>query len=1007
MRLRAVVVAGLLAAISLARGQTPPAPVSPSDNARDLIRDGHYAEAAALAHDLLTQEETQSGPDSLQVADIIDIVVEAERLDGKVKDAGTRDLARRAIRIKEAVLGSDHPDVARSVNSLANLLAESGDYAGAKPLFQRVLAIQEGALNPNNPLLGKTLNNLANLISDMGDYTGSVPLYERSLRIKEKAYGAEDPQLISTLVGLAILQRLMGDYTEARQQCDRALHIAESKLRPGHPRRASAMSTLASISVETGDYAEAKNLLEQSLALQQQELGPDHPDLAATLGDLGNLQRDAGDLKAARALYERSLDIQSRGLEPESAYLVQNMTNLGEVLQKLGDTEGARSQLEHGLKIRESQFGPDHPDVADSLGALAGLLEEKGDLPAARELLERGLHIRETALGPAHPLVAESLARLARIAARAGDDSKALDLAHQAETIGRQHLRVIARALPERQALQYASGRPSGLGLELEVASRDHRGASTRIAWDDSIHSRALVLDEMASRQRAVVATEDRPTQELRSKLASARAQEAALWVRGVEDQDPGSYRRVLEAARRTEEQVERELAAKSLAFRQEQINANIGLPDVLKALPRGSALVAYIVTGRTGTGSALEPPRYFAFVLGPSGEFPRIVRLDVARKIDELVTRWRGSVAGEPSPIPAVARLDEQAGRAIGIELRAAIWDPVARYVERAHQVFVVPDGTLNLVSYAALPTNKDRYLVETGPTLHYLSAEADLTRDTASPLADRSLLAVGGPDFDGVPVAQRTSDGNSTVARTKDGSSRGPRPGCDAARSLHFDPLPGARSEIDEVTAIWSRNRSSPAGGFLSLEGGDATKDSVERLAPRYGIVHLATHAFFFDDACVSDHTFRPTVNPLLLSGLAFAGANRGGGADPGEARADAILTAEEIASMDLSRVSWVVLSGCETGLGAIHPGEGVLGLRRAVKVAGARTLIMSLWKAKDEPTRHWMRRLYERRLSGLSTAQAVRSASLDIIAERRAAGDSAHPFYWGAFVAAGDWR
>jgi CHAT domain-containing protein len=65
------------------------------------------------------------------------------------------------------------------------------------------------------------------------------------------------------------------------------------------------------------------------------------------------------------------------------------------------------------------------------------------------------------------------------------------------------------------------------------------------------------------------------------------------------------------------------------------------------------------------------------------------------------------------------------------------------------------------------------------------------------------------------------------------------------------------------------------------------------------------------------------------------------------------------------------------------------------------------MSLWKAKDEPTRRWMRQLYERRLSGLSTAEAVRAASLDIIAARRAAGDSVHPFFWGAFVAAGDWR
>ncbi len=141
------------------------------------------------------------------------------------------------------------------------------------------------------------------------------------------------------------------------------------------------------------------------------------------------------------------------------------------------------------------------------------------------------------------------------------------------------------------------------------------------------------------------------------------------------------------------------------------------------------------------------------------------------------------------------------------------------------------------------------------------------------------------------------------------------------------------------------------------------------------------------------------------MLLSGLAFAGANRRRLADPGAD--DGILTAEEIAVLDLSHVQWAVLSGCETGLGRVQDGEGVMGLRRAFELAGAETLIMSLWKVEDASTREWMHELYEQRLHGRSTPEAIREASLSLLQARLAQGRSTHPFYWGAFVAAGGWR
>jgi len=145
---------------------------------------------------------------------------------------------------------------------------------------------------------------------------------------------------------------------------------------------------------------------------------------------------------------------------------------------------------------------------------------------------------------------------------------------------------------------------------------------------------------------------------------------------------------------------------------------------------------------------------------------------------------------------------------------------------------------------------------------------------------------------------------------------------------------------------------------------------------------------------------------VSPLMLSGLALAGANQRASATVTEE--DGILTAEEIAGLDLTGVEWAVLSACDTGVGEIQAGEGVFGLRRAMQLAGVHTLVMSLWPVDDEATRAWMTALYRARLvDQVDTSAAVRRAGTRVLEARRASGRSTHPFYWAAFVAAGDWR
>jgi CHAT domain-containing protein len=487
-------------------------------------------------------------------------------------------------------------------------------------------------------------------------------------------------------------------------------------------------------------------------------------------------------------------------------------------------------------------------------------------------------------------------------------------------------------------------------------------------------------------------------------------------------------------------------------------LRAEIGLDQVRGRLPAGNALVSFARYNRTlpapvagslaaNTRAASSPrtlPSYVAIVLRSGEAEPVLVPLGGADRIDRLITSWRQEMIADATRAPGAPQTGPSF-RSIGASLRRQVWDPVAAHLVGAQRVYVVLDGALNLVPLAALPTTPGHFLLDDGPVIHYLSAERDLVVDEAAPVSAGGLLIVGGPSFsDGSSFARLATHPMSTVAATTPAAGapfRGSSSGCNSFRSMTFPALPGSRAEAEAVAGLWralERTADSTTQAVDLLIGNDATESAVKTLSVGRRVLHIATHGFFLDEcapaaggtrsvgglaavaATPSQATTRPKAtppqrtphlaatpeNPMLLAGLALAGANRRSAAGPNED--DGILTAEEVASLDLEGVEWAVLSACNTGLGAVAAGEGVLGLRRAFQVAGVRTVIMSLWSVEDRATREWMEALYRARFSRrFDTADSVREASLSFIRDRRARGQSVHPFYWAGFVAAGDWR
>ena len=546
------------------------------------------------------------------------------------------------------------------------------------------------------------------------------------------------------------------------------------------------------------------------------------------------------------------------------------------------------------------------------------------------------------------------------------------------------------------------------------------------------IRSRALVFDELAARHRSVSGSADPEVAELSGQLLSARTRLATLVFRGVGDMKPEAYRNLLDEAREQKEKAERMLAEKSIAFRQDQARTQLGIKEIAVSLPQGAALVAFVRYARHDlkkpgrSNVVLAPvPSYAAFVLRAGEQQPEFVQLGSAHQVENRLAAWRRSIARQAEVIDVAANTGEDAYRGFGVALRRRIWDPLVPGLGHAKEVFVVPDAALHLVSLGSLPLGSSRYLIEAGPLIHYLSTERDLV-----PVQSRhgeGILVVGNPAFNQAAKPTLASNRQSLLAGAPAATAallRGSRSACGTFETLHFPPLPASQQEAENIAALWKRSTSGAGtvrstGELLQVTGAEASLEAFQEYAPGKRVLHLATHGFFLEGTCESavqlsldvnkrDENPLPATaeNPLLLSGLAFAGANRRASAKPEET--DGILTAEEIAGINLEGVDWAVLSACDTGVGEIKVGEGVFGLRRAFQVAGAKTVIMSLWPVEDETTRQWMGSLYRAHfLNGKDTGESVRVASLQILRQRRAKHQSTHPFYWGAFIAAGDWH
>ena len=776
---------------------------------------------------------------------------------------------------------------------------------------------------------------------------------------------------------LAAVYQEQGRLADAESLLRESLATRERLFKGDHPDVAEGLTALAGLLRAQGRHTSAAPLLRDALAMCKRLFKGDHLQTARSLNNLAVVLEYQDSWAEAESLYREALAMTRRVVKGDGADAASYANNLGCLLLARGKPGDAAVLHEEVLAVRKRLYAGDHPDVALSMTNLAAAYLEQGRLAAAEPLYKGALDVRKRLFTADHPSVAFALTDRAFLASVRGEFATA-------DTLYRESLGTVRRAVwafsaqrGEGESLTFLSALPRARDGFLSNARQGRlapgevysavwasKGDVSRVFEQRHLRARASAGDPALSRALEELATARKSRAEL--LLAPASSDPATHSKRAAD------LARLDEAVNRLSTRLAKELPPLARAERL----AGATLAAFRAALPADAVVVDFVRyvdftfdPARPDGEKEKRVPRYAAFVVTRGAV--AWADLAPASTVEPAVHAWREAITSGkeiPPTIPA--------------KVRELVWEPVRKELPApTRTVYVCPDAVLCRVSWVALPGDKpgtvllDDCAVATIPHLPFLLDKLWPSEPNAG--TPERALAVGGVKYDADPapatVAQRHGD-----------------PLVKPGTALRWPQLENTAGEVEGFAGAAGRRKLA----VTRFAGDTATAPAVLAELPRASVAHLATHGFFSDPSFRSafqldeaDYTQvrrgervervgRAANNPLVMTGLVFAGANSAKTAGRG------IVTGEQLIDLDLSGLELAVLSACETGIGDVADGEGTFGLQRAFHTAGAKNVVASMWKVPDGPTAALMGRFYRNLWErNLAPVEALRQAQLEV--------------------------
>jgi CHAT domain-containing protein len=877
-------------------------------------------------------------------------------------------LSEKAYSLRKKVRGEKHPETLTSLTSLAYIYSQLGRYAEALPLYEKAYSLRTEMLGEKHSETLTNLSSLAYIYSQLGRYAEALPLYEKAYSLIHEVRGEKHSETLSSLSRLAYIYSRLGRYAEALPLSEKAYSLIQEVLGEKHPETLTSLSSLASIYSQLGRYAEALPLSKNAYSLRKKVRGEKHLDTLTSLSSLAYIYSELGRYAEALPLYEKAYSIRTEVLGEKHQDTLSSLSSLAYIYSHhLGRYAEALPLSEKAYSLIKEVLGEKHPETLTSLGNLAAIYSELGRYAEALPLYEKAYSIRTEVLGEKHQ---DTLSSLNNLAVLTENPQKSIQLLEKFVS-GVENLRSSDLSAENRQAL-FKKWVPGYFRLSRLYMIQARLQDAFRLA--EMSKARTLLESltaKLATQQSGLTSLEQQKLQDYDARLAFLNNRIAKAL-----DENRLEEKITLETEKNQLvnqlNDFDRELMAKYPKYAQLNKVQFVGAKEGTKYLPKDAVLISYLINENHVLAFTLQADG--TLTAHNLGKIPNL-----QENLEKYRKRLPRSKNEKPTLPGAPIRFNENISLILGEQLLAPLKDIIE---DKSHWI-ISPSGALALIPFETLRLEGEEQPVIAQHQISYVQSLSVLAmlqkRDTVyKSLKNRgTLLAMGAPLYTGVGTAK--DKGNPTDFKIADQMVMRGGDYVRAFRQIGRDKwknLEGAFTELSQLEDLFKETKPR------IYKQAEATEAKLQTLNQQ-GI--LAQHRYLVFSA----HGYLSPQVPTLSS-IVLGQVNN----PPG---VDGYVTAGEWPSYDL-KSDLMVLSACQTGVGEIVSGEGVMGLPYAFYVAGNKNTILTLWSISDEVTVEFITSFFTKLKAGVGQIEALTATKREFLAK---GGRYANPKYWAAFV------
>ncbi|HEX8547438.1 MAG TPA: tetratricopeptide repeat protein [Cytophagaceae bacterium] len=870
-------------------------------------------------------------------------------------------------------------DYSHALETQARLYIIQGKYMEAEATLKKAYKLTRRSDKDNTLKISSAIEELATLYIFTGKYQETEKTLLESVRLKEKKFGVQNRSLITPLNQLGQLYLITGDFAEAEKNTLRAASISQVVFGGSSAKYAESLKLLQNIYTSIGDYDKASDVGDKALQIQISQYGKNHIYVANTLSELALLKFYSNKKDPTiEEMFSQSLAMIKANLGDRNPSYAQVSTNMAYYYLETGKIPEAEKLLDKANSVWIEKLGKDNIHSADILYLKGNIAYIKGKYADARDRYNDAKNLYEKLFDNNHPHYVKSLSKSAQMNYILGDYKTAIKSFDQTTASYLLYKKKYFPSLSEREKNKFWNLIKSDfefyntMALKLGQSNPDLVGNM----YNFTLNTKAILLNSSIKVKERILHSNDAELIKKYEEWISKKENLTTLISMSSEQRKANGID--VKSLEKEIETLEKQLSSSSELFiSEDDKDLEITWQKVKESLKENEVAVE-IVRFRYFDKWFTDSVIYAALVLSPQTKGnPELILLNNGNELESKYLKYfRNSIKFSSDDDVSYD----------------AFWKPLKKLIKDKAVVYLSAEGVYNQINLEAIKTPAGKYIIDDNELI-LVSNTRDLIARTNKPKKSKSdsksldkVALVGNPSY-----YNQTSTLIKTVTTT--GESK------DFKYSVK--PLPGAEKEVKSLFSLMQSSQW-PTEMFLNEK---ATETEVKKLQnPK--VFHIATHGFFLEDTEVELENIeglndsRAIQNPLLRSGLLLTNGGKlmEGGNLYSYNTEDGILTAYEAMNLNFDKTDLVVLSACETGLGEVKIGEGVYGLQRAFLVAGAKNVVMSLFKVSDEVTQELMLSFFKKWINTGDKRKSFLEAKKEIKTKHP------EPIYWASFIMVG---